>query len=527
MRKQYESKALWWIAGIGLFLIFCLSCFNDGLAGAGDYVFLTNRLQQIRDCFANGLYPFLYYEDAGGIGYGSPIFYGQLTLFPFIPLADNPSAFLRCYLFCCLMLNFFGFRHFLKRISSYATLVSCFYVFSMPFVAIYACNLPAFALAVGFSWYFFGYCIDYFRDGKSFALLILSYFMIWQSNLNATVLSTFICFCIFCCYFKSKRFVDYVRLFVAVLLLISYNLVNIAVHKDAIAPMSADLMLETIEWGSDYRILSAFPIGGHLFRVYVSWADHYTGFLTFGAFAVFAFFVIRYIRRQSFRVKVCSAIIGVGFVIGSVIGMPAVWPGFYRVTNLFLQFPIRYHIFLFGFMLAVLSRVIRKNRVVYIVVTLCILDIAIVNPFRSEVSTNIEYVGLQLANSEYASPDFVRDYGVYKEYCDSIHSEQGFSYDFERGYNLVSVDCSGNNGGDVITLPKLYYVGYDAVGEDGEVFEVESGYSNYCKVALGDYTGILSLSYHVPKIVMAFLCLQIACLLSCLWLLMFKRGEPT
>lgn len=517
MREQHENKFVWAIAGVGLFIIFSLSCFNDGLTGAGDYVFLINRLQQIRDCFENGLYPFLYYEDAGGIGYGSPIFYGQLTLFPFLPLADDSSAFLRAYLLCCLVLNFCGFRCFLKRISSYATLGTCFYIFSMPFVGIFACNLPAFALAVGFSWFFFAYCIDFFRDGQSFYLLILTYFMIWQSNFNTTVLSTLVCFGIFCVYFKRERVLDYVKLLIFVFVLILYNLVNIVVHKDAIAPMSADVMLSTIVWGSDYRVMSNAPIGSHLLRLSVDWADCHTGFLNFGAFGVFLYYVTHYIKTQSKRFLVCSGIIGVALVVGYAVGMPQVWPEFYRATNLFFQFPIRYYIILFGFTLAVLARVIRPNRWVYAILVFCILDIAIVNPFKSEVSTRIEYVGLQLANSEYASADFIRDYDTYLEYCDSVHSERGYSYDFERSYNEVRVDCSSNVSGDVLTLPKLYYNGYRATGSDGETFTVRGGYSNYCEVDIGDYQGVLTLLYQVPGVVLFFFYIQLMCIASILY----------
>ena len=182
---------------------------------------------------------------------------------------------------------------------------------------------------------------------------------------------------------------------------------------------------------------------------------------------------------------------------------------------------------MFGFVLAILSRVIRPHWLVYLVIALCIVDVFAVNPFRSEPSTHIEYVGLQLGNGEYASDAFIKDYGVYKEYCNAVHSVSGETYAFDRSFNLVEVDCSANPGKDILTLPKLYYKGYQAVGSDGERFKVEPGYSNYCQVDIGTYRGTLSLSYEVPAIVMAFFWLQVACVLSCLWLLVFERGTMT
>lgn len=524
MRVQRESRAAWVLAGVALFVIFSLLCFNDDLAKVGDSIFLYNRCYQIRDCLLNGHYPFLYYEDLGGIGYGSPIFYGQLSLFPFVFFLDDISVFLKVYFLSCLLLNFFGFRCFLKRVSSYATLTSCFYITSMAFLSLVGGNIPANVMAVGFSWFFFAFCVDYFRDGKSFALLILSYFMIWQSNFNSTVLATVVCFGIFLVYVNVRRWKDYVRLLVAVSLTIGYNLVNIVVHMDAISTTGAEAMLSVLNQKSDGRLLSIHPIGGYLFRSNFEAVDCCCGFMTLGLLAVFVYFVFHGIRAESRRFKVCSILIGVACLAGYAVGTCAVWPTVYKATDLFFQFPIRYYIFLFGFVLAILSRVIKPHWLVYLVIGLCILDIFAVNPFRSEPSAHIEYVGLQLGNGEYASPAFIKDYGVYKEYCDSIHSASGETYAFERGYNEVVVDCSSNPGKDILTLPKLYYKGYQAVGSDGELFTVESGYSNYCQVDIGTYKGTLSLFYKVPSIVMAFFWLQVACVLSCLWALAFPEG---
>lgn len=528
MREQRESRVVWVLASIAMVVIFSLLCFNDKLAQVGDSVFLYNRCYQIRDCLLNGHYPFLYYEDLGGIGYGSPIFYGQLNLFPFIPFLDDISIFLKMYFLSCLLLNFFGFRCFLKRVSSYATLTSCFYIVSMPFLRLLGGNIPANALAVGFSWFFFAFCVDYFRDGKSFSLLILSYFMIWQSNFNSTVLATLVCFGIFLFYVSVSRWKDYVRLLAVVLLVISYNLVNMAIHIDAINVTDPESMLSVLHTEGDARLLSIHPLGGFLFRINIEWVDCCCGFMTFGMFAVCAYFVRRYIRGESRRFKVGASVIGVVSVVGYIVGMCAIWPDFYKATNVFFQFPIRYYVFFFGFVLAVVSRVVKPHWAVYLVIALCVVDISAVNPFQSKPSSNTEYVGLQLGNGEYASSSFIMDSGVYKAYKDSVHSESGADYSFSRSYNSVVVDCSSNPGVDTLTLPKLYYNGYRAVGSDGESFEVKSGYSNYCEVAIGNFEGILTLSYHVPVVVLVFFFVQVVCVLVLsgyvVFLMLFVKG---
>lgn len=511
MRLQRESKLIWCLAGGGLFALFCLVCFNTNLPYVGDSVFLYNRCYQGYDCLRHGLYPFLYYEDCGGIGYGSPIFYGQLTLFPFIPLLGNISVFLKVYYLCVLLLNFFGFRCFLKRISNYATLSTCFYIFSMAFVGIYNGNIPACAMAVGFSWYFFAYCIDFFRDKRNFELLILAYFMIWQSNFNTTVIATAVCFGLFIVYFDKKRIKDYARLLVVVTLLIAYNIVNILVHIDAVTTVDPAYMLDILNTESDCRLLSVHPLGGLVFRSIVQGVDGCTGFMHFAVFFVFLCCLYMGWIAQSLRFKVCTVVLMATVVFGYVIGSCSVWPSVYKFTNAFFQFPIRYYVFLFGFVIAVFSRVIQPKWFVYVLIPVCVLDIFLVNPFRSVASEEERYVVWQLGNGEYASDDFLKDFGVYDEYRSAVVSSSGAEYQFTRSYNLVVVDCEANPGVDILTLPKLYYKGYKAVGSSGESFLVSSGYSNYCEIDIGSYRGVIALSYHVPFVVLLLFFVQVAC----------------
>lgn len=509
MHTQKESRVVTFIAVFGLFVVFSLLAFNDDLVKVGDIVFLYNRAFQIRDCLQHGVYPFLYYEDLGGIGYGTPIFYGQLTLFPFIFFVDDIAVFTKLYFLACLVLNFFAFRAFIKRISSYGTLMACFYIFSSVFIALYTGNLPANVMAVGWSWLFFAYCIDYFRDGRNLGLCALTYFMIWQSNFNSTVLSTLVCFGIFCVYFKRSELKRYALLLGVVLLTIGYNIVNIFTHLDAIYSVPADVMMSVFNGSSDIRVMSPFPIGGFMFRSLLEVVDMCTGIMSIGLFVIFVYYFSRNIRQESTRFRVCSLVIILLTAVGHIIGLYSVWPIVYQATNVFFQFPIRYYIYLFGFVLAILSRVIKPRWFVYAVLAFSIVDIFIVNPFLSDTTMQLEYIGLQLGNGEYASPDFIQDYDIYMDYSTSVHSESGADYSFTHEYNLVEVDCSSNPGVDVLTLPKLYYNGYVAKGENGERFLVSSGYSNYCLVDIGDYSGKLSLYYEAPNTVMMFFFIQV------------------
>lgn len=509
MRVQRENKIVTCIAILGLFVVYMLLCFDDDLSKVGDQMFLYNRAVQIKDCLANGVWPFLYYEDVGGIGYGTPIFYGHLTLFPFIFFLDDIAVFVKLYYLACLLLNFFGFRCFIKRISENATLTACFYIFSMAFLGIYHGNLPANAMAVGWSWFFFAACIDYFRDGHGFAFFILTYFMIWQSNFNATVIATLVCFGIFCVYFQREQILGYVRLAVATALTMGFNIVNMFVHRDAIALQDAESMLSVLNPESDARVMSLWPLGGYIARSSNDILDGCIGFMTVALFVLFIYSIVRGIGKESLRFKICSLIIGVAVVVGHILGTYGIWSVVYKATQMFFQFPIRYYVILFGFALAVFSRVVKSNWVVYVVCIWCVLDIFIVNPFRSEETEFYYYVSAQMANGEYASSDFIMDYEIYSDYRDNVHSKNGFEYPHTHEYNLIIVDCSANVGEDTLTLPKLYYYGYQATGPNGERFTVSSGYSNYCEVDIGNYHGELCLQYRLPLVLKCFFVIQV------------------
>lgn len=517
MRVQKENKAVWLLAVCALFVSCSSVVFNSLWSDNGDYIFLYNRLFQIYDCLRNGYFPFIYYEDVGGIGYGSPIFYGQLTLVPFLLFVASIDAFVKAYSLCSLLLNFFGFRFFLKRVSDHATLVACFYITSMPFLGLYNGSLPANCFAVGISWFFLGYCIDFFRDGRNGVFVTLTYFLVWQSNFNTTVICTLVCFALFVVYFRRSHFWGYVKLLLGTLVVVSYDIVNMLVHIDALRFADAETVLSRMSQPHDIKVFSIHPFGGYLYRGSSPSIDYCNGFMTFGVLAVFVYCLIKGFGQESLRFRVCSVLIGVVAVVGYVIGTYDIWRAVYKATDIFFQFPVRYYIYIFGFVLAVFARVVRPQWFVYVALVLCLFDIAVAKPFHPSPDYSKEYWYWQIGNYEYASDSFVRSNDVYHDYSSGIHSYSGVHYSSGRSYNVVFVDCSSNPGRDIITLPKLYYKGYRAVGENGERFVVSSGFSNYCEINLGNYTGKLYLTYRVPPVVLFFFLLQIACVSSMLY----------
>lgn len=524
MREQKENNLVWFIAILAMFVIVALRCFEGGSVYDSDATFLYNRCWQMWDCVKHGYYPFLYYNDIGGIGYGSPIFYGQLTLILFIPFLGSFSGFMNAYFAVSVVVNFFGFRAFCKRFSSYATLSACFYIVGVPFVMIAGVGLYAFVFALGISWYFLAFCVDYFRDSRSLPFLILTYFLTWQSNLQATMFTTLACFVLFIVYFDSSRFWSYMKLFLYVLALVSFNLVNMYVHRDAVRFVDITSWMQG-DTSTARVVFSLFPFGGFILRGVLSdypWGDLCCGAMQIGILVVFVRYLITGFGKESHRFKVVSFGVLAVCVIGYFVGTRPIWGSVYEVTHIVFQFPIRYFIFLYGFLIVILSRVIRAGKLSIIVLFLCIMDILIANPLVVGTTRDeLPYVFQCIAFGEYAGSSFpdemLYNTDLYKTYAENINSLSGTEYSWQNEYNGVTVDCSLNVEGDTLTLPKLYYKGYQAIGENGERFVVKSGYSNYCEVDIGDYTGVLSLSYQVPVAILTLFWVQIACVLGLLY----------
>ena len=116
MKKLVVNK---WCLTILIILIymFLLLLYKDSILYNTDNAFLINRAEQMLNCIKDGNIPFFYYNDFKGVGYGSSFFYGQLTLYPFLPfLLIGKRTFLYFYEFVSLIIMAIGVRSFTKRI---------------------------------------------------------------------------------------------------------------------------------------------------------------------------------------------------------------------------------------------------------------------------------------------------------------------------------------------------------------------------------------------------------------------------
>lgn len=484
---------------LGIFFIVLLFCCFENIENYADNVFLYNRLVQIKDCFVDGNFPFFYYNDLNGAGQGTPFYYGQVTLFPFIFFVGNQSAFIRCYFVITVLLNYFGFICFAKRYTSYAVLLADIYVCSCGFVLSEAICLLAFSMALGLSWFFFAFCVSFFRDHKSCLPCAVLFWLIFETNTNATLLSFIGCVCLFIYYFKREDLKNYIRFCLLCCLLCLYNISNILYHSDTIN--SAMYSYNSFEGGSfsTNMLLSLFPFHGLFMEASVSQPDQYFSLMIF-PLAIYGFIVL----RKHWSKRICAVLCL--FVLFWFVGISYIWSYVNSIVSIPYQFPLRHAVYILGFLIVILFRYAKPKKLLYCFLTLSLLDFVIMNPFQYTID-EFPYVYEQSGRTEYLSDKFCCSLEEFLDYSSSIKSEQGYSYSYSQNEKYFIVDCSSNLGGDTILLPKIWYNGY-IVQAEGVDLSIVSGYSNFCEVALGNYTGELIVYYSHPIWLLVLFVLQ-------------------
>lgn len=491
--KKLVKKIDFLIVFIVFVYISVLLLYKDALLCNTDNVYLLNRAEQMLHCIKDGNIPFFYYDDFKGIGYGSSFFYGQLTLYPFLPLLMlGKLHFMYGYIFVSLIISIVGVKEFVKRFCTNDRFVSNLYLLSISFfmlfvyTQLYACIMGQ---ALGFL--FLAYVIDFLRDKKSFIPSGFLFFLV----INTHLLTAFVVFLIACyigvLYFDKKRLKEYLLYFVYVLSLCLYFLCNYYYHSDALNEIQK---ISRFSLGSG-KIESQFgytiPIG--LLESYiVTKRLNCNTYFDVATFIVILFLLIKNRKSLSIKEKI-TVCICVGLLI---LGQVYVWHWFnMNIFTLPFQFSLRYVPFILVYLYCVSFQyadsnvqTFLKSYCLFLIIILYIFYMLSDRLVVPEYDNIDKYVG----NGEYVSKDF----NYTPEELENITVKDNtkiYKYKENKGIIIADIDTKGTK---LVTVPKLYYKGYRVLF-NGKELKILSKITNFIQVEAKG-SGKLEVYYEHP-----------------------------
>lgn len=521
-KKLTDKVGLWELAFIYLLLglVFLYKCTGYNRYELFDYIYLYNRLEQLRTCLKDGVFPFFYYADALGAGQGTPFFYGQLTLLPFIFIKDYVD-FTLVYTLCAFSALYFGLRSFYKRFSlkyrelTIITIYSSYGLYTFFRLNHMSCN----TFALGLSFFFCAFCVDFFRDNKKCYKAVLMFFLILNTHLITTLVSFVACCFIFMYYFRLNRLKEYIKFALLCCVVGSYAICNYAYHSGVLSNERLNT-INSLLWDKNTQYL-----GNNIFETvtvdfFLKVTDNeYFAFMGMSVFgAVLMYWIFSGMKHKGFLFLIMIAVL-----CSTRIG--------WRFTHLFIntriQFPIRYFIFVVvGFFLVGLKDLGDEEKGVFRFIFLVQLPEFLLcmviagSPYmktNSYDSEEAELIARYVANGEYLSSSFDIDYFFANK--DRVVDEDGKTYDYDIDKNTLVVHDISNSS--LVQVPKLYYKGYVAISESGKLLDVSEGVGQLCLIDVLGYSGDVTVMYRHP-VFLVVLYITVWCFIACITCFVIK-----
>jgi len=486
-----------------LILLFFLNGSGE-LQFSADLQFLYNRAFQFYDNIANGRSIFFFDNDFGGVGYGSPFFYGYLTLLPFLPFVPfGFDTFIKLFIAVVIVLVYWGVDFFSSRFTENSKLISSVFMLSS-FIIIFILSNPMFAnfYAFALSMFFLGYCIDFFRDKKHCYEACLFFFLVMNTHIISALFSFLGCIVICLFYFNKKRFLEYCKFAILNVVLNIYTILNMLYHREALRDMSdvnADILVSNI---TNVFMSAKFPFGGVILTMLGVVQSGYKYFNLAMLILLVLAFIIR-IKTKSERSKTLSwreTLSLLVIFIGGILAVNTIWQFIGARVNTLFQFPFRYMFYFLVIILIISLRNLNNKKVAIALLLSGVVDLALggfcIAPLPDTEKVSIpEYFCVM--NGEYLSDAWIWDYDNYLKMRSEVTDQYGNTYDYSiEDDSTVKVTLYEPVEDLVLTFPKLYYKGYRSFASNE--LTVESGYSNFCKVNVGDEFGVITLKYVHP-----------------------------
>lgn len=502
MKKQKFKMEYWYyIAFFIIAIIYIYSFFKnlDNTINNSDVAFLINRATQMINCLRDGNIPWFYYNDFFGVGYGSSFFYGQLTLYPFLPfLLISEKLFLGIYFIIALIIHFIGVYRLTKKITTNYKFITFLY-FTSTFTFTLFCFIKMYACIMGISLsiLFISFCIEFFRDKKSSIPASLIFFLILNTHLISALLSFIICVIIMIYYLEKNKIIDYIKFALVTIVLCSYFIINFIYHSNVIDNISEiNRYIYTNTSISSYLNLANFPFG-LLFNSLIN--TNFTGLYLFNLtlFGVSLFLFLKNFKKNKLRINLLLFLSI--FII--ILSTTKIWLWFN--LNVFLtpiQFSFRFLPYILLFILIVLFS--RFNNKYYklmlglvMLISLCIL------PSKFNYSNNLNMkanlIDTYIGNGEYLSSDFSYDFETFLDKINIIIDSNDNIYNYSENKGIISFNIETNKEIQVM-IPKLYYNGYVAYCNNQKL-QVNWGESQFLEINIPkDMSGTIYVYYNHP-----------------------------
>lgn len=539
---------------VGIIIVMFLSCIvivaNNDRTLVPDIRYLYNRAEQMLNCIKDGNIPFFYYNDFGGVGYGSSFFYGQLTLYPFLFFVNKGiDVFVNSYTVVIIALTYTGACFLGKRFTKNYKFIALLYMCSCWSVqSFFSFATLSNILATAISFYFIGFCIDFFRDKKSFIPASILFFVVVNTHLITAVISFIICVILFIMYFDKLRLKDYIKFALFTTFICSYFLINAVYHSGVVNNIEFinKRMLKYVEAGN-YNVIcnyqSKLPFTGVILNSILakfkfSSIDGYH-LINLGV----SILLIVWGRHKFSKREVACLIIS---LLATLVSIRYFWVLINKVWLNPIQFPCRFTSYIVLCILLVCLRNVELSKFKSRIFILCCLPELLLISFVTEPVDRalLEYdnpYSHQIINGEYLDKSFSWDLNDFEYKKNHVTDQDGNEYDFSVFPNKVVVSVHSSKDKDIqLTLPKLYYRGYTfskvevpeaftAMNEKEfyshtytpyitDTYNVEMGDSQFIKVDIGTSRGTFVLTYEHPiwliLLDVIILIIVVACILN-------------
>ena len=494
--KIKSDKNIFWF----LFIITCISCFSlfmmKYIINGQDFMFHFSRLEGvITNIKSNNLFNGMYYKQINGYGYGSPLFYSDIFLY--IP------GFLVCMGFS----KYFSYKLFLFLISFLSILFMYYAGFSISgskrsglLVSIlYAassyrltdmferCALGELLTFVFLPLVFLGIYEIIYRDSNKYYLLVIGMSGLILSHLITSVLVFMVLFIMLLVnikrLFKDKRRILCLVYAVIFTVFITGYFLFPMIEQMMVQKYSVNYMMSNYSIydyvSRVYRLLFAIPGIVYVTSFNSAWLPAGMGisfFIVLGM--IFKLFSNKKFKGEDNYWKVCFIIGVCGLVLTTNI-----FPWYLSIFNKifsFMQFPFRFLsistvLILISFSICY-ARYNYKNYIVNIIIILTIPVILIFNLYNLSSLVLQDTLGSDFESISFGEylpiSDVVSGWGKHFEdyYYDRGNKAIGtndIKLTTKRDYKYLVVDYDNNIEESMVSLPLLYYKGYD-IRNNGE-----------------------------------------------------------